>query len=180
MVNNGDEYIHRIDPQTNLVDLSKRIIGARHYGYSDMTGIISRTFTTITGSWTVVHNTKAFDSQWGVIFWNSYEPMGTFLAVEVRSSNDRRYWSSGEQVRSYSPLLNTPNGRYLEVKVTFKSADRQDSPIIYDLTVNPSPCCGDFDHPYPLSDVNKDCKVDFVDFIIMAAEWLDCTAPECD
>jgi streptogramin lyase len=180
VVNNGDEYIHRIDPQTNLIDLSKRIIGARHYGYSDMTGIISRTFTTTTGSWTVVHNTKAFDSQWGVIFWNSYEPMGTSLAVEVRSSNDRRYWSSWEQVRNYSPLLNTPNGRYLEVKVTFKSADRQTSPIIYDLTVSPSPCCGDFDHPYPLSDVNKDCKVDFTDFIIMAAEWLDCTAPECD
>ena len=180
VVNNGDEYIHRIDPQTNLIDLSKRIVGTRHYGYSDMTGIISRTFTTTTGSWTVVHNTKTFDSQWGVISWNSYEPAGTSLAVKVRSSNDRRYWSSWEEARNYSPLRNTPNGRYLEVKVTFQSTSSQDSPVIYDLTVNPSPCCGDLEHPYPLSDVNKDCKVDFTDLAIMAAEWLDCTAPECD
>lgn len=180
VVNNGDEYIHRIDPQTNMIDLSKRIIGTRHYGYSDMTGIISRTFTTTTGSWTVVHNTKVFDSQWGLISWNSYEPMGTSLAVEARSSNDRRNWSSWEQARSYSPLRNTPNGRYLQVKATFQSANRQDSPVIYDLTVNPSPCCGDLEHPYPLSDVNKDCRVDFTDLAIMAAEWLDCTAPECD
>jgi len=180
VVDNGDEYIHRIDPQTNMIDLSKRIIGTRHYGYSDMTGIIARTFTTTTGSWTVVHNTKVFDSQWGVVSWSGYEPMGTSLAVEVRSSNDRRNWSSWEQVRNYSPLRNTPNGRYLEAKATFQSADRQDSPIIYDLTVNPSPCCGDLEHPYPQSDVNKDCRVDFTDFIIMAVEWLNCTAPECD
>jgi len=180
VVNYGDEYIKRIDPRTNLIDLSKRIIGARHYGYSDMTGIISRTFTTKTGSWTAVHNTRAFDTRWGVVSWNSYEPVGTTLAVKVRSSNDRRYWSLWEDVRNYSALRNTPNGRYLEVKAILQSATLKDSPIIYDLTLNPSPCCGDLEHPYPLSDLNKDCKVDFSDFAIMAAEWLACTAPECD
>ena len=188
VVDNGDEYINRIDPQTNLIDLSKRIAGTRHYGYSDMTGLISRTFTTKTGSWTVVHNTKVFDSQWGLISWNSYEPTGTSLVVKARSSNDRQKWSVWEDVKNDSALYNTPNGRYLEMKVTFQSADEQawlpaergPSPILYDLTVNPLPYCGDSEHPYPFSDLNKDCKVDFVDFAIMAAEWLLCTAPECD
>jgi len=180
VVDNGDEYINRIDPETNLIDLSKRIAGTRHYGYSDMTGLISRTFTTKTGSWTVVHNTKVFDSQWGLISWNSYEPKGTSLAVKARSSNDRRRWSVWEDVKNDSALYNTPNGRYLEMKVTFQSADEQASPILYDLTVNPLPYCGDSEHPYPFSDLNKDCKVDFADFAIMAAEWLLCTAPECD
>jgi hypothetical protein len=42
----GDEYIHRIDPATNTIDLSKRIIGSGgHYTYSDMTGIIVKTIT---------------------------------------------------------------------------------------------------------------------------------------
>lgn len=180
VVDNGDGYINRIDPQTNLIDLSKNIIGTQHYGYSDMTGLISRTFTTKTGSWTVVHNTKVFDSQWGLISWNSYEPTGTSLAVKARSSNDRQKWSVWEDVKNDSALYNTPNGRYLEMKVTFQSADEQTSPILYDLTVNPLPYCGDSEHPYLFSDLNKDCKVDFRDFAIMAAEWLNCTAPECD
>jgi len=177
VVDYGDEYISRIDPKTNLIDLSKKIAGTRHYGYSDMTGLISRTFTTKTGSWTVVHNTKVFDSQWGLISWNSYEPIGTSLDVKARSSNDRYKWSVWEEVKNASSLYNTPNGRYLEMKVTFQSADEQTSPILYDLTVNPLPYCGDSEHPYPFSDLNKDCKVDFKDFAIMAAEWLNCTAP---
>lgn len=36
--NLGDEYIHRIDPATNKIDLSKRIIGGRHYSYGQMIG----------------------------------------------------------------------------------------------------------------------------------------------
>jgi hypothetical protein len=146
-----------------------------------MTGLISRTFTTKTGSWTVVHNTKVFDSQWGLISWNSYEPTGTSLVVKARSSNDRQKWSVWEDVKNDSALRNTPNGRYLEMKVTFQSADESAyGGILYDLTVNPLPYCGDSEHPYPFSDLNKDCKVDFKDFVIMAAEWLLCTAPECD
>jgi streptogramin lyase len=39
--NNGDEFIKRIDPATNTVDLAKRIIGSGgHYSYSDMTGTL--------------------------------------------------------------------------------------------------------------------------------------------
>jgi streptogramin lyase len=180
VVDNGDEYISRIDPETNLIDLSKRIPGTRHYGYSDMTGLISRTFTTETGSWTFVHNTKIFDSQWGLISWNSDGPKGTSLSVQARSSNDRVGWSVWEDVTNDSALQDTPNGRYLQIKVTFKSPDQHASPILYDMIVNPLPYCGDLEHPYPFSDLNKDCKVDFLDFAIIASEWLNCTAPECD
>lgn len=179
--NLNDEYITRIDPNTNTVDLSKRIIGSGgHYTYSDMTGIVSRTATTRIGSWTVIHNTRAFDAPWGVISWNSSEPRGTSLKVKVRSSNDRRKWSLWGQALNYAALRNTPNGRYLEVKATFQSTTEGTSPILYDLAVNPSPACGDLEHPYPQSDVNRDCRVDFTDFVFMAAEWLNCTAPECN
>jgi hypothetical protein len=33
-------------------------------------------------------------------------------------------------------------------------------------------CCGDYKHPYPVGDLNKDCRVDFFDFAILAQDWL--------
>jgi hypothetical protein len=33
-------------------------------------------------------------------------------------------------------------------------------------------CCGDYKHPYPVGDLNKDYKVNFVDFAILAQNWL--------
>lgn len=40
--------------------------------------------------------------------------------------------------------------------------------------------CGDGEHPYPIGDLNRDCRVDFRDFATMARHWLECSAPECD
>ena len=42
------------------------------------------------------------------------------------------------------------------------------------------PYCGDIDHPYPVGDFNLDCRVDLADYAMFAAQWLECTAPECD
>jgi hypothetical protein len=33
-------------------------------------------------------------------------------------------------------------------------------------------CCGDYKHPHPAGDLNEDCRVDFVDFAILAQDWL--------
>ena len=40
------------------------------------------------------------------------------------------------------------------------------------------PQCGDPEHPYPLGDLNQDCRVDLLDLAILALHWLECTAPE--
>jgi hypothetical protein len=42
------------------------------------------------------------------------------------------------------------------------------------------PYCGDYKHPYPSMDFNKDCRVNLADFALFAAHWMECTAPECD
>jgi len=34
-------------------------------------------------------------------------------------------------------------------------------------------CCGDYRHPYPVGDLNEDCRVNFHDFAIVAADWVD-------
>jgi hypothetical protein len=33
-------------------------------------------------------------------------------------------------------------------------------------------CCGDYKHPYHAGDLNQDCRVDFIDFAILAQDWL--------
>ncbi|MBA7618995.1 hypothetical protein ES703_26327 [subsurface metagenome] len=41
------------------------------------------------------------------------------------------------------------------------------------------PQCGDPNHPYPVGDLNGDCRVDFLDLALLTLHWLECTAPEC-
>ena len=36
-------------------------------------------------------------------------------------------------------------------------------------------CCGDYKHPYPVGDLNLDCRVDMNDFVAFTSHWLDCT-----
>jgi hypothetical protein len=40
--------------------------------------------------------------------------------------------------------------------------------------------CGDECHPILQGDLNADCYINFADFEIYCAQWLSCTAPECD
>jgi hypothetical protein len=34
--------------------------------------------------------------------------------------------------------------------------------------------CGDYKHPYPIGDIDKNCSVDFGDFALLAGHWLEC------
>jgi hypothetical protein len=39
------------------------------------------------------------------------------------------------------------------------------------------PACGDEDHPFPTGDINKDCRVDSLDIIELAGNWLISSQP---
>jgi streptogramin lyase len=149
--NLGDEYIKRIDPATNTVDLSKPLVGSGgHYTYSDMTGIVARSITTKIGTWTVVFDSGLTDTPWGNVSWNSHEPEGTSVTVRVRSSHDQASWSAWEAVTNGVDLSATPNGRYLQIETTLKITAGEISPILYDLTVEAGnfPPVADADGPY--------------------------------
>jgi streptogramin lyase len=131
-----DEYLHRIDPASNTIDLSKQIIGSGgHYTYSDMTGIVLRSITTKIGTWTVVFDSTTENTPWGTISWNSSEPEGTSITVKVRSSNDTTNWSTWESAANGVRLSSTPDARYLQIETTFQIISGTVSPILYDLTV---------------------------------------------
>jgi len=137
--NLGDEYIKRIDPVTNTIDLSKTIIGSGgHYSYSDMTGIISGTITARIGNWTVIHDSGLESTPWGIISWSSHEPEGTSIKVRVRSSNDQTNWSVWEEAENGVALGATPNGRYLQARAKLQIISGDVSPVLFDLTVQTS------------------------------------------
>jgi len=39
-------------------------------------------------------------------------------------------------------------------------------------TLTSQPRCGDPNHPYPVADLNRDCRVDLLDLAILASHWL--------
>jgi len=132
----SDDHIHRINPATNTVDLSKEIMESRgHYTYSDMTGIVLRTITTRIGSWSFVFDSAEANTPWGMISWTGQEPVGTSIMASVRSSNDGLVWSSRENAPNGVQLSLTPMGRYLAVEITLQVFTGDVSPILYDLTV---------------------------------------------
>ncbi len=141
--NINDSFIHRIDPATNTVDLSKSINGSPgHYTYSDMTGIVSRTITTKIGTWTVDYDSGKEETPWGTISWNNEpegsEPPGTSITVKVRSSNNKMTWSVWETASNGVALSLTPDGRYLQIEATLQIISGDVSPILSDLTVEPA------------------------------------------
>ncbi|MDN3515170.1 MAG: hypothetical protein NG747_12325 [Candidatus Brocadia sp.] len=134
--NNGDEYIKRIDPATNAIDLSKAILGSGgHYSYSDMTGIVARSITTLTGNWTVVYDSGVSNTPWGTISWTSDVPAGASVIVKVRSSNGQVSWSDWETASNGATLTATPNGQYLQIETTLQLVTGELTPTLYDLTV---------------------------------------------
>ncbi|MBI5386663.1 MAG: hypothetical protein HZA90_18485 [Verrucomicrobia bacterium] len=138
----GDEYARRIDPTRNVVDFAKRILAGHnngyHYGYSDMTGTVSRNATTRIGFWTVTHNAKVRNAPWGTVSWQAFVPEGTSLRVRVRSSNDQKTWSLWEAVQNGAALHSTPPGQFLEVEVALQSSSPGVTPVLYSLTVQPA------------------------------------------
>ena len=137
VVNNGDEYIHRIDPATETVITTKRIIGGVHYGYSDMTGVISRRTTARFGTWTIVQDSRVEQTAWGRVTWTSFEPNNNNITVRARSSRNQASWSNWEIVTNGVLLSATPPGQYLQVEVAMRSLVGQDLPALYDLLVEP-------------------------------------------
>jgi len=144
----SNNYIHRINPATNSVDLSKEIIGAGgHYTYSDMTGIIARSITTRLGTWEVMLDTGVLNAEWQEIWWDADVPQGTSLQVQTQSSNDSSSWSSWVLATS-GGAVPSPDARYLNIKATFQVTSGDVSPVLYDLSVKwttgaviiPEPC----------------------------------------
>lgn len=134
VVDYGSANVYRINTATNTVELTKSVAGP-HYGYSDMTGIVSRSMTTKVGTWTVVMDSKDDTTGWDQLLWAGNTPQGTTLKVRVRSSKDNATWSAWEDTLAAVALKATPAGRYLQLETTLQLVSGEVSPVLFDLMV---------------------------------------------
>ena len=80
-----------------------------------------------------------------------------------------------QELADYDNLAVDPDSGYRwiqYVKLTSNSDGEVDA--VSDVAV-----CGDPTHPYPAGDITRDCRVDLLDFAILAETWLECTY-KCD
>lgn len=140
VVDFGDEFVHRINPDTEEIELSRPVPGARHYGYSDMCGTIANQITR-NGSWSVTHNAAVTNTPWtwgGTLTWDAYAPAGTALRVKVRSSNNLQDWSDWEAATNGN--LNSVNpGKYLQIRVELEwLSQTAEIPYFENLRLSPA------------------------------------------
>lgn len=117
--------------------------GAGPYNYSDMTGFVSIGSTAPQGTWTVVFDSGSAGTDDCTISWNSSEPAGTAVMVEVRAADDlaalagQAFVSVGNGVGIVGV-----SGRYHEIRATLtRGANVSDTPILFDLTIScGTPC----------------------------------------
>lgn len=142
VTNQGSSTISRIDPATNLVDLTVNLgAGAAPYNYSDMTGTVLFGTTIATGIWRDVIDSGTTATTWTDILFNTEAegdiPSTTDLLMEARVSDDGISWSSYLTYGS-GDLLGVM-GRYLDVRATFsRDVGSNATAILSDLTVNSS------------------------------------------
>lgn len=140
VTNFGSNTVSRIDPTTNLVDLTVDLgPGATPYNYSDMTGSVLFGTTINSGTWREVYDSGDVMTDWEEIYWNTEAeadiPLGTNLVLEARVSDDQLTWTSYLPYDSGDFIGLT--GRYLEMRATFsRGVGISATPVLSDVSVN--------------------------------------------
>jgi hypothetical protein len=151
---NGNEVV-RIAPQggsdgLGLVDLHVALgSGAGPITLGNMAGMVETRELPASGSWTVVVDAGRAGVDWGTVSWQSQEPAGSSLALQVRAADDRnalavpawRAVSNGVDFSGTGVV-----GRYLELQATLRpDPSGKVSPVLFAVTVearvNAAPEC---------------------------------------
>ena len=115
------------------VDLTVALPGSNPYNYSDMTGRIARTITTIQGTWNATIDSEEASYAWQRVVWRLRQelPAGTGVEVKVRAADQRAELGSRAYVEVESGVdLGGVVGRYLQVEVKLFTEVEGSSPEI--------------------------------------------------
>jgi len=141
VINYLPSNVMRIDPDLNggigAVDLTIPLSQYAHpSSISDVTGS-TLTGRQSMGTWTITHDSGVVGQTWGNVTWIASTPADSTLTVQARSSIDRITYSAWQPVTKFVDLT-MPDGRYLQVRVTFKRATTtaRESPTLYDLSIS--------------------------------------------
>lgn len=135
-------------------------VGNYPYTYSDAAGFAARNVTNPSGTWTVTFDGGAAGTPWDKINWTDLLPTGSSVQVQARAANAvgdlplQAYQTTSKN----APLALT--GRFIQVLTRLSANTNNDSPILYDLSINSK---------LTVCDVDKDGDVDSVDIGLIRA-----------
>jgi hypothetical protein len=114
--------------------------------------------TTPTGTWTVVYDGAAAGTAWDKISWNATVPAGAAVLVQARAADSE----AALPLQAYQPISNNvsfvASGRYIQVQTRLNANTNNDSPILFDLTINSK---------LTVCDVNLDGSVNTTDLTLI-------------
>lgn len=131
--------------------------GAFPYVYTDGSGLTTKNTTNNKqGTWTVVYDSGAGATPWGKVNWTDTVPSGASVEVATRSADV----AASLDLQPYVPVSKNTNftgsGRYLQVRTRLIANDSNESPILYDLTINSANLSCDIDQngAIDINDIN--------------------------
>ena len=144
VTNFGSNNAMRIDPAGDVdglgaVDMVVNMgANAAPYNFGDFTGRAPLSVTQVNGTWTVVYDSGAANTEFGRISWNANVPQNTGFAVAFRAANVQGQLAGLPfQPASNGVLFNGVFGRFVEIQASFTRASPSvtASPTLFDLTI---------------------------------------------
>jgi len=130
-------------------------VGYEPYTYSDASGTAALSITTKTGSWALTQDSGAAATPWASVAWNAAVPAGASLLAEVRAADDPALLPGKPFAPALSgAALSGQSGRYMELRLTLNANPQNESPVVYDLTLNSASL---------VCDVNRDGAINVTD-----------------
>ena len=131
------------------------------YVYTDGSGLTTKNTTNNKqGTWTVVYDSAAANTPWGKVNWTDLVPAGGSIEVSTRSANTQ----AALDLQAYVPVAKNVNfggsGQFLQVRTRLISNTSNESPILFDLSVNSR---------ITACDVDGDNDIDSVDIALIRA-----------
>lgn len=111
--------------------------GAYPYVYTDGSGLTTKNTTNNKqGTWTVVYDSAAAGTQWGKVNWNDLVPSGATVEVSTRTAETQ----AALDLQAYVPVAKNTNftatGRFIQVRTRLVNNANNDSPVLFDLSIN--------------------------------------------
>jgi len=140
VTNNASDDAMRVDPATNAVTLTVSLgSGSQPFNPSRMDGLIPASGLAPLGDWQVVHDGGMAGLDWTLVSWSSSEAAGSSIDVEVRAADSAAALPGQSFVSAQNGTAAGVSGRFLELRVAFRTADGTTSPVLFDLTVDGEP-----------------------------------------
>jgi hypothetical protein len=135
--------------------------GAYPYVYTDGSGLTTKNSTNNKqGTWTVVYDSAAGGTQWGKVNWNDFVPSGASVDVSTRAADTQ----AALDLQPFVPVAKNTNfaavGRFIQVRTRMVNNVANESPLLFDLSINSK---------ILTCDVDGDGDVDSVDIGLVRA-----------